>query len=175
MNYVYMALSIDGYIATRDGGVEWLHEQPNPDNNDYGYSEFMEDIDALVMGCHTFEKGGTFGEWHYEKKVFVLSSVLTEVPDELIGKVEFISSPLKEILSNLKSQGFNNLYIDGGLVIQSFLAEDLINELIVTRIPILLGGGIPLFGELSKPLRFVHRNTEVYDNALIKSHFVKAK
>ena len=67
----------------------------------------------------------------------------------------------KEILSNLKSQGFNNLYIDGGLVIQSFLAEDLINELIVTRIPILLGGGIPLFGELSKPLKFVHWNTEM--------------
>ena len=109
-----------------------------------------------------------------KKKVFVLSSVLTEVPDELIGKVEFISGPLKEILSDINSQGFNNLYIDGGRVIQSFLVEDLIDELIVTRIPILLGGGIPLFGALSKPLRFVHRNTEVYDNALVKSHFSRA-
>ena len=175
MNYVYIAASIDGYIATRDSGVAWLHEQPNPNNNDYGYSEFMGNIDALVMGRHTYEKVRTFGEWHYDKKVFVFSSVLTEVPDELIGKVEFVSGPLKDILSNVNSQGFNNLYIDGGLVIQSFLAEDLIDELIVTRIPILLGGGIPLFGELSKPLRFVHRNTKVYDNALVKSHYVRAR
>ena len=175
MNYVYIATSIDGYIATRDGDVEWLHELPNPNNNDYGYSEFMANIDALIMGRHTFEKVRTFGKWHYEKKVFVLSSVLTEVPNELIGKVEFISGPLKDILASVNSQGFNNLYIDGGLVIQSFLAEDLIDELIITRIPILLGGGIPLFGELNKPLRFVHRSTEVYDNALVKSHYVRAR
>jgi len=175
MNYVYIATSIDGYIATRDGDVEWLHELPNPNNNDYGYSEFMANIDALIMGRHTFEKVRTFGKWHYEKKVFVLSSVLTEIPNELIGKVEFISGPLKDILASVNSQGFNNLYIDGGLVIQSFLAEDLIDELIITRIPILLGGGIPLFGELNKPLRFVHKNTEIYDNSLVKSHFIRTK
>jgi dihydrofolate reductase len=175
MNYVYIATSIDGYIATRDGDVEWLHELPNPNNNDYGYSEFMANIDALIMGRHTFEKVRTIGKWHYEKKVFVLSSVLTEVPNELIGKVEFISGPLKDILARVNSQGFKNLYIDGGLVIQSFLAEDLIDELIITRIPILLGGGIPLFGELNKPLRFVHKNTEIYDNSLVKNHFIRAK
>lgn len=63
-----MAASIDGYIASRDGDVEWLHEHPNPNNNDYVYSKFMENIDALVMGCHTFEKVGTFVEWHCLKK-----------------------------------------------------------------------------------------------------------
>lgn len=175
MNYVYIAASIDGYIATGDGGIDWLHELPNPNNDDYGYSKFIKNIDALVMGRNTYEKVRTFGKWPYEKKVFVLSSVLTNVPDELTGKMEFISGSIKEILSNINSQGFNNLYIDGGLVIQNFLAEDMIDELIITRIPILLGGGIPLFKELSESLKFVHRNTEVYDNALVKSHYIRVK
>ncbi|NKB70941.1 MAG: dihydrofolate reductase [Candidatus Latescibacteria bacterium] len=175
MNYVYIAASIDGYIATKDGGIDWLHEQPNPSNSDYGYAEFMKNIDALVMGRNSFEKVLTFGQWPYEKKVFVLSSVLTEVPDELIGKVELLSGPLNDILSAVRSRGFDNLYIDGGVVIQRFLAEDLIDELIVTRIPILLGSGIPLFGSLDTPLRFVHKHTEIYDNALVKSHFVRSK
>jgi dihydrofolate reductase len=175
MNYVYVAASIDGYIAKSDGDIDWLHEQPNPNNDDYGYSNFIENIDALIMGRHTYEKVRTFGEWHYEKKVFVLSSVLKQVPDELAGKVEFISGSPKEILAHVNSLGFNNLYIDGGKVIQSFLAGDLIDELIITRIPILLGGGLPLFGELDNPLKFTHKSTEVYDNALVKSHFVRAK
>jgi len=107
--------------------------------------------------------------------VFVLSSVLKEVPDELAGKVEFISDSPKEILVHVNFLGFKNLYIDGGIIIQSFLAEDLIDELIISRIPILLGGGLPLLGELDNPLKFTHKSTEVYDNALVKSHFVRAK
>lgn len=175
MNYVYIAASIDGFIATTDGHIEWLSAHPNPNNSDYGFSEFIENIDAVVMGRHSFEKVRTFGEWTYKEKVFVLSSKLTEVPAELIGKVEFISGPPREILSSINSMGFNNLYIDGGLVIQSLLAEDLIDELIVTRIPILLGSGIPLFGKLAEPLKFTHKSTKVYDNALVKSHYIRAK
>jgi dihydrofolate reductase len=175
LNYVYIATSIDGYIATGDGGIEWLHELPNPNNSDYGYSDFIKNIDALLMGRNTFEKVLSFDDWPYDNKVFVLSSTLTEVPSELIGKVEFISGTPTEILSRVNSNGFTNLYIDGGLVIQSFLSEDLIDELIVTRIPILLGSGIPLFGDLVKPLKFTHNTTEVYGNALVKSHYTRAK
>ncbi len=175
MNYVYIAASIDGYIATSDGGIEWLHEQPNPNGSDYGYSEFISNINALVLGRRSFEKVRTFDKWPYEKKVFVLSTTLTDVPSDLIGKVEFIAGAPNEVLTRINSQGFNNLYIDGGIVIQNFLAADLIDELIVTRIPILLGSGIPLFGELVNPLRFVHKNTEVYDNALVKSHYSRTK
>ena len=175
MNFVYIATSIDGYIATSEGGVEWLHEQPNPVNSDYGYSEFISNIDALVMGRHSFEKVRTFGEWPYEKKVFVLSSTLADIPPDLVGKIEFVSGALNKVLNNIYLQGFNNLYIDGGVVVQSFFAADLIDELTVTRIPILLGGGIPLFGELVEPLRFTHKNTEVYDNALVKSRYVRTK
>lgn len=175
MNCVYIATSIDGYIATSDGSIDWLHEPPNPSNSDYGYSEFVKNIDALIMGRNSFDKVITFDEWPYKEKIFVLSSTLTEIPPELSGKVEFISGSPKEALSIAHSQGFNDFYIDGGLVVQSFLAEDLIDELIITRIPILLGGGIPLFGDLVEPLRFTHKNTEVYDNALVKSHYTRVK
>ena len=173
MNYVYIAASIDGYIATKDGDVDWLHEVPNPDNDDYGYSDFIGNIDALVMGRNTFEKVLTFGDWFHKKKVFVVSSVLTEIPEELEGKVEFLSGSLSAVLSEIKSQGFMSLYIDGGKLIQSFLSEDLIDELIVTRIPILLGSGIPLFSELSAPLRFTHIDTKVHNGALVMSRYVR--
>jgi dihydrofolate reductase len=173
MNYVYIAASVDGYIASKNGGVDWLQELPNPDHDDYGYSAFMENIDALVMGRNTFEKVLTFGDWSYKKKVFVLSSTLSEVPDELRGKVEMVSGSLVNVLQYIHSLGFESLYIDGGKVIQSFLAEDLIDELIITRIPIILGEGIPLFGRLIQPIRFVHMDTTVYDNALVKSHYAR--
>ncbi|MEZ5592795.1 MAG: dihydrofolate reductase family protein [Gammaproteobacteria bacterium] len=109
------------------------------------------------------------------EKVFVLSSKLTEVPSDLTGNIEFISGNPDKVLEIIQSQGFSNLYIDGGMVIQSFLASDLIDELIITRIPILLGSGIPLFGELIEPLKFTHKNTEVYDNSLVKSHYVRTR
>lgn len=173
MNYVYIAASIDGYIATVDGGIDWLHELPNPENDDYGYAAFMENIDALVMGRNSFEKVLTFGAWPYEKKVFVLSSSLTEVPSELDGKVEFLSGTLDEVVGHIHSCGFKNLYIDGGKVIQSFLTEDRIDALIITRIPILLGAGIPLFGEFMEPLKFVHKDTKVYGDALVMSHYTR--
>ncbi len=173
MNYVYIATSLDGYIATRDGGIDWLHEIPNPSNSDYGYSEFMIKIDALLMGRNSYEKVRTFNEWPYEKKVFVLSSTLNEVPAELSDKVAIVSGSLEEVLVDINSMGFKHLYIDGGQVIQSFLAADLIDELIITRVPILLGDGIPLFGFLEESLKFKHKTTEVYDNALVKSHYIR--
>jgi dihydrofolate reductase len=173
MNYVYIAASIDGYIATPDGGVDWLHEVPNPDNDDYGYSEFVESIDALVMGRNTFEKVLTFGEWPYQKKVFVLSSSLTQIPEELKGSVEILCGSLSEVLSEIEIQGFRNLYIDGGKLIQSLLSEDRIDELIVTRIPVILGSGIPLFGKLRATLRFKHIDTTIHNNALVQSRYAR--
>ncbi len=171
MNYVYIATSIDGYIAKADGDIDWLHEQPNPTNSDYGYAEFIANIDALVMGRNSFDKVRSFDEWPYEKKVFVLSSSITKVPDDLIGKVELLTGTPEQVTSNLNALGFNNLYIDGGQLIQSFMAADLIDELIVTRMPIVLGSGIPLFGRLAEPIKFSHQHTQVYDNILVKTHY----
>lgn len=170
-NYVYIAASLDGYIATKDGGIDWLSEVPNPDNSDYGFNDFVQKIDALIMGRNTFEKVLSFGQWPYPKKVFVLSNKLKEVPEELTDKVEIIAGDIKAIIVNLNKRGFLNLYIDGGKTIQSFLKENLIDEMIITRIPILLGSGIPLFGKLDKPLRFDEVETEILDDLLVKNHY----
>ena len=82
-NYVYIATSLDGFIATVDGGIDWLNDVPNPDKSDYGYAEFMNGIAALVMGRRTFEKVLTFDAWPYDKPVFVLSNSLTELPENM--------------------------------------------------------------------------------------------
>lgn len=173
-NYVYIASSIDGYIAKIDGDIDWLFDQPNPDESDYGYSEFIKNIDALVMGRNSFEKVSSFGSWPYEKKVFVLSSSLKEVPEELEGKIEILSGSPVEIVETINAAGYNNLYIDGGITIQRFLQHGLIDEMIITRLPILLGDGIPLFGGLAEPSKFMHLETKVYDDALVMTRYGKS-
>ena len=174
-NHVYIAASLDGFIATSDGGLDWLEEIPNPDKNDYGYGDFMKNIDAIVMGRKTFEKVLTFGQWVYEKPVFILSNRLTNLPEEILGKAEIVSGDIKEIIAQLNQKGYQNLYIDGGRVIQSFLQEDIVDEMIITRIPILLGKGIPLFDKLEQHLQFRHEKTEIYNNTLVKSHYTRIR
>lgn len=173
--YVYIAESLDGYIAKKDGDINWLNEIPNPDKSDFGFAEFMEEIDAVVMGRKTFEKVLSFGEWPYTKPVFVLSNSKTKIPDELVDKCEFVKGELKEIVKNLNEHNLKHLYIDGGLTIQGFLNEDLIDEMIITRIPILLGEGINLFGELKKEMKFKHSYTKIYNDNLVKTSYLRTK
>ncbi len=170
-NYVYIAASLDGFIATPDGGIEWLEEAPNPEGGDFGFSVFLARVDGLVMGRVTFEKVLGFDDWPYSIPVFVMSDSLREVPSGLEGKVRIVSGSPGEVCARLGDQGFENLYVDGGRVIQSFLNEDLIDELIVTRFPKLLGKGIPLFGELGESLDFAHVETEVLGDCLVKSRY----
>ncbi len=175
-NYVYIATSLDGFIATQDGGIDWLDEIPNPEQSDFGYGEFMTRIDAIVMGRNSFEKVLTFAVWPYDKPVFVLSSSLKHVPKDLVDKVEIIGNDnISTLIANLNQQGYYHLYIDGGRTIQSFLAEDLIDEMIITRVPILLGKGIPLFGNLTSALRFQHQTTEIFSNGLVKSSYIRLR
>ncbi|MBT9317770.1 dihydrofolate reductase family protein [Leptothoe spongobia] len=175
-NYVYIATSLDGFIATADGGVDWLDEIPNPEQSDFGYAEFIGRVDAIVMGRNSFEKVLTFGSWPYEKLVFVLSNSLKHVPENLVDKVEIIGGDnLKTLVNHLDERGYHNLYIDGGRTIQSFLAEDMIDELIITRVPILLGDGISLFGRLTEKLPFRHQKTEILNNTLVKSSYIRLR
>ena len=174
-NHVYIATSLDGFIATSDGELDWLEEIPNPDKNDYGYGEFIKNIDAIVMGRNTFEKVLTFGQWVYEKPVFILSNSLTKLPEKILDKAEIVSGEIKEVIAQLNQEGYKNLYIDGGRVIQSFLQEDLVDEMIITRVPILLGKGIPLFDKLEQHLQFSHKKTEIYNNTLVKSHYTRIR
>ncbi|QJB56062.1 dihydrofolate reductase family protein [Pseudodesulfovibrio sp. zrk46] len=175
-NIVYVGASLDGYIADRNGGLEWLGMVPNPDNSDYGFAEFMDSIDALLMGRKTLETVLEFGcEWPYSKSVFVLSGTMTEVPDAVKDKVEIVNDTLENVVSALNTKGFERLYVDGGQLVQGCLNADLIDELIITRIPILLGGGTPLFGALPSHLEFDHIETTVLLGEMVKSHYKRKR
>lgn len=149
-NYVYIATSLDGFIATCEGGLDWLSEIPNTEQSYFGYAEFISGIDAILMGRNTFQKVLTFGTWPYDKPVFVLGNTLVSVPENVADKTEIVNGEVRMLVDQLNKRGYHNLYVDGGSVIQSFLEEDLIDEMIITRVPILLGDGIPLFGKLTQ-------------------------
>ena len=175
-NIVFIASSLDGYIADKDGGLDWLKSIPNPDNLDMGWVNFIDRIDALVMGRKTFEKVCSFDcEWPYSKPVFVLRNSLKSIPEGYAEKAEPINGSLSEVIEKIHQRGHKHLYIDGGITVQSFLKEDLIDELIITIIPILLGGGTPLFGELSDQMEFEHVKTEVFLNAIVQNHYRRKK
>lgn len=166
---VYIATSLDGFIAKPDGDIDWLL---NPsftlEGEDFGYSEFMNSVDALIMGRNTFEKVLTFGDWPYQKPVIVLSSKLLTFPDELRGKVHHMSGSSYEVLRQAKELNFKNFYIDGGRTIQQFLNAGLIQQLIITKIPVILGSGIPLFGELDKDIELELLNSIEFDNDFVQ-------
>ena len=171
-NSVYIATSLDGYIADKNGGIEWLDSIPIPDNEDMGYIEFTKGIDALVMGRTTFETVLGFDvDWPYEKPVFVLSTSLNVIPESHKDKAYLVKGSMSEILEQIHKKGCQRLYIDGGLTIQGFLKEDLIDELIITVFPVVLGGGTPLFSELPKALEFELVGSKVYVDQLVQHHF----
>ncbi len=175
-NRVFIATSIDGYIADKNEGLDWLHSIPNPENIDMGYSKFIEQIDALVMGRRTFETVCGFDiDWPYQKPVFVLSNTLEEIPDKFKDKVHLVKGTMSDILERIHQSGYYRLYIDGGATIQSFLKEDLIDEMVITIIPILLGGGSPLFSELPNELEFECTRSEVYLDKIVQNQFRRIK
>lgn len=175
-NIVYIATSLDGYIADKNSKIDWLHDTPNPDGSDLGFNQFISEIDALVMGRNTLDMVLSFDcDWPYTKPVFVLSNTMTSIPEGYEDKVFLVKGELRDIVQELKNKGFHNLYIDGGITIQNFLKEDMIDEIIMTTIPIVLGAGIPLFGELPEPLKFKHIKSERYLDCLVKNHFLRER
>ena len=170
-NIVYVAESLDGYIAGPNGELDWLNSIPKPENCDYGWGEFIDRIDAILMGKNTFDVVLSFGEWHYTKPVFVLSNSLKNIPEKLNDKCSLISGSVSEVVSELNNKGYKNIYVDGGKVIQSFLNEGLIDELIITKIPVLLGDGIPLFSNLTKTTNWKLIKSVQYENDLVKCYY----
>lgn len=176
MNLVYIATSLDGYIAREDGGIDWLTEIPAPaGGGDYGYAEFMARVDCVLMGRATFESVLGFPEWPYQKPVFVLSRGQKPLPAGLERKAEIVTGPVPTLVRGLAARGFRDIYVDGGMTIRSFLAEDLIDEMTITRVPLLLGAGRPLFGPLAQALSFEHAGTETFSNGLVKSRYVRKR
>ncbi len=173
-NIVYIGTSLDGFIATLDGGVDWLNEVPNPDQSDFGFQDFMDSIDAVVMGRKTYEKVLSFDcPWPYSKKVFVLSHTLKSIDSKLHDQVELMSGGILEIVKKLNDLGYKNLYIDGGTTIQSFLDLNLIDEMIITKVPVTLKEGIPLFKNHDHEAKFALSRTQDLGSGILKSFYVK--
>lgn len=175
-NSVFIGTSLDGFIADKNNRIDWLDSIPIPDNIDLGYDKFISQIDALVMGRKTFETVCGFDiEWPYQNPVFVLSNTMTKIPENLKDKAHLVKGTLTEILEQIHQKGFYRLYIDGGVTIQSFLEEDLIEDLTITIIPILLGDGFPLFSNLSKTLDFECTESKVYLKKIVQNHFRRTR
>lgn len=173
-NRVYIATSLDGFISDHQGKVDFLYSFPDPGDDDMGYAAFMEGVDALLMGRKTYETVIGFGvEWPYKVPVYVWTSNPAELPAELEGKVILVSGTMEQVVTYIHDRGHLSLYIDGGQVIQSFLERDLVDEMVITIAPVLLGTGRKLFGDLSSNRLFKCVSSKVFSNGLVQSHFVR--
>lgn len=168
---VFIGTSVDGFIARVDGGLDFL---PQGGGEPHGYDEFMATVDALVIGRKTFDTVLAFDTWPYrEKAVFVLST-RPLAPAPVGAVVERMSGPPAEIVSQLAARGLRHVYVDGGVTIQRFLQAGLIQRLIITRVPVLIGAGIPLFGAVPRDIVLKHVGTRQYASGLVQSEYVVA-
>jgi dihydrofolate reductase len=166
---VFIGTSLDGFIARPNGDLDFL---PPGGGEPHGYNEFMAGVDAIVIGRKTFETVLAMSPWPYgNKRVVVLSSEPVDLSAVVGGAVEQMSGPPAEIVSRLAASGAHHLYIDGGITIQRFLRAGLIQRLIITRVPVLIGDGIPLFGTLTGDIRLRHIATRHYPSGLVSSEY----
>ncbi len=178
---VYIAISVDGFIARTDGSVDWLHAYGNQeaemgDDADMGFNNFIESIDCMIMGRGCMEAISGFNlspeQWPYrDARVIVLSKTLPEPPENLKDHVEMFSGDVSELVENLEREGYQHAYVDGGKTIQSFLNLKLITDMSLTQIPVLLGEGIPLFGKTNQDIRLEKTKAKVFLNDLVQIHY----
>ena len=156
---VFIAVSVDGFIADENGDIDWLMDAGEPDENEeFGFQEFFSSIDIMIMGRKTMDTVLSFDiEWPYNgKRVIVLSNTMKEVPLELKNKIEIYSGSIKDLAEALINQGYKKAYVDGGKTIQSFIQEGLIDEITITTVPVILGEGIPLFARNRRIMKLEH-------------------
>jgi len=174
---VYIATSADGYIATPNGGVDWLHTAGNLDvdmgSEDMGFQSFMDSVDCMIMGRKCMEMISSMNippeQWPYgDVRIVVLSNTVKESPENLHGEIEMYSGDIQELIIKLESSGFKHAYIDGGSTITSFINLELINEMTITKAPVLLGEGIPLFGKINKSVKLEKAKASAFQNDFIQ-------
>jgi dihydrofolate reductase len=166
---VFIGTSVDGFIARPNGEFDFL---PADGGEEHGYKEFFASVDALVIGRKTFETVLAFPEWPYgDKRVVVLSSRQLDFSSLRGAVVEQMAGAPDEIVSKLAASGVRHVYLDGGITIQGFLRAGLVQRLIITRVPVLIGQGIPLFGSLLRDVRLKHVATQQYASGLVKSEY----
>lgn len=166
---VFMGISVDGFIARPNGALDFL---PAGGGEPHGYNEFIATVDALVIGRKTFETVLAFPEWPYgDKRVVVLSSRPVDFSAVRGGVVEQMAGTPADIVAKLSASGVQHIYVDGGITVQRFLRAGLVQSLTITRVPVLIGEGIPLFGSLPKDVRLHHVATQHYPSGLVKSEY----
>jgi dihydrofolate reductase len=166
---VFIGTSVDGFIARANDDLDFL---PAGGGEPHGYNEFIASVDAIVIGRKTFEKVLTFGDWPYgDKRVVVLSSRPIDLSVVRGGFVEQMAGQPAEIVAQLAARGVHHLYVDGGVTIQRFLRAGAIQRLIITRVPVLIGEGVPLFGALAHDIRLRHIATRHFPSGLVQSEY----
>ena len=166
---VFCGVSVDGFLARPDHSLDFLD---TGEQEPHGFEEFYDSVDVVVIGRKTFEVVLTFGKWFYGKKqVVVLSSRPLDFSTIEGGVVEQMSGEPSEILGRLKARDFKHAYIDGGITIQRFLAAGCVDRMVITRVPVLIGAGIPLFGPLPRDMSLRHMATRSYDGGLVQSEY----
>ena len=171
---VFIATSLDGFIARKNGELDWLNDANAtvPEGEDCGYRAFMDSIDTLIMGRKTYEQVLSFGEWPYgETPVIVMSRNSIAFPANLPKTVTHSSETPRVLSDRLSAARAKHLYVDGGMTIQSFLSEGLVDELTITVIPIILGDGIPLFASIGKDVLLTHLSTKAYDFGFVQTRY----
>jgi dihydrofolate reductase len=166
---VFIGASVDGFIARLNDDLDFL---PEGGGEPHGYNEFIASVDAIVIGRKTFEKVLSMETWPYgDKRVVILCSRPLDLSAAVGGVVEQMAGPPAEIVSQLAARGIHHLYIDGGITIQRFLRAGQIQRLIITRVPVLIGEGIPLFGSVPRDVRLRHVTTRHYPSGLVQSEY----
>lgn len=175
--HVFIATSLDGFIARPDGALDWLSGAGQgdalPEAEDFGYAAFMAAMDGIVMGRATFDTVAGFDRWPYEDLVVVLSDTLRQgdIPGRLRGKVRLMSGPPERIMATLDDEGWRRAYIDGGHTIRRFLQAGCIDEMILSRLPVLIGRGRPLFGAAEPDLWLTHLDTRSFPGGMVQSRY----
>ena len=178
---VYIATSADGFIAKNNGSIDWLMAAGNKtadlgDEADMGFSQYISSVDCMVMGRKCMEVIAAMNlndeQWPYgDIRIVVLSNTLKEVPESLQGRVEMYGGDIKKLMVKLESEGFKHAYIDGGMTIQTFINLELINEMTITRAPVLLGEGVSLFGKTAKDIALKQSSVKSFANDFIQEFY----
>lgn len=178
---VYIATSVDGFIAREDGNIDWLDSSGNQEADmgedaDMGFNAFLNSVDCLIMGRNTMQVLSNFNltheQWPYgNTRIIVLSNSVKEPPQNLKEKVEMYSGDLLNLVARLEKEGYRHAYIDGGKTIQSFLNLKLVNEMTITRIPVLLGRGKPLFGITTQDIKLAEAEVIAFPNDFVQVHY----
>ena len=174
---VFIATSIDGFIARKDGNLDWLDRanEKVSEGEDCGYKAFMAAVDVLVMGRKTFDKVLSFGSWPYgDKKVWVLSRGEVTIPEQIQSTVQFTNKQPTELLAELETQEVKHVYVDGGATIQSFLQCNLIDNVTITMAPVAIGTGIALFGDLRSDIVLNHKETNTFEGGYVQLSYALA-